>query len=196
MIAGYILSKGLSVMRATIFLPAFLLFAASAASAAPGNPLEGREPGLWEIQLEGGSPVAALMQGMQQTLQNMPAAQRQQMEKMLQGSGISPAMPTSVRQCLTPEMVAQDFQPYVADPSMQCTSTMEKTSSTEGAFSFSCQKDGETWKGKGRIFDAGPKSFKSDMTMEGTVKGRPVKMDMKHEARWIGPDCQGVKPLQ
>lgn len=166
-----------------------------ATGGAMGQSLDKQEPGLWEIRMSQGSPVAALMQGMQAALSNMPAAQREQIEQMMQGSGVSLSEPTVVRQCLTRETAARGFEPYAHDTEMKCRTTSRKISGDKGQFSFSCQNGDDKWKGQGRIWDATSKSYKSEMKMEGTVQGQSIKMDMAHDARWLGEDCQGIKPV-
>ncbi|NYT61800.1 DUF3617 domain-containing protein [Alcaligenaceae bacterium] len=178
-------------MRISALLLLPFVFSAGVASA---QLLENREPGLWEIKTNKGSPMAAMLEGVQDMLKSMPPAQRKQMEQMMQSKGVSVSEPTVVRQCLTPELIAREFQPYDNDPSMKCSNKVQKVSASEINFTFSCKNSSEKWNGDGRIWDATPKSYKSDMTMGGVVEGRPVKMSMSHEARWLGADCKGLKP--
>lgn len=163
--------------------------------AALSQTLVQREPGLWEIQVDKNSQAAATMQGLAALMSQMPAAQRQQMERSMKSSGLSATDPTLIKQCVTPEMAARGFVPYVDDPNMKCTTTTRSVSGTEAAFSFSCQSPQGAFKGTGRILDATPKTYRSDMTVEGAVAGMPMKMDVTHHARWVGKDCQGIRPI-
>lgn len=65
-----------------------------------------------------------------------------------------------------------------------------------GRFSFVCTNPEGDWTGQGRIENATARSFDSEATVQGKYKGQRVSLDMKHEARWIGPDCGTVKPGQ
>lgn len=155
-----------------------------------------RDPGLWEMRMNQGSPLAAMMQGMQGMLDSIPADQRKQMEAMMGKSGMSAAQPNVIKQCLTPEMAARDFEPYVDDdPDTKCKTTSKKLSKDSAEFTYTCTGPDGDWKGKGRIWDATSKGYKSEMLMEGKIEGKSVKMDMGHEGRWISADCQGVKPI-
>lgn len=175
----------------------FLTAAALCLAAGPAlsQTLVQREPGLWEIQVDKGSQVADAMKSMAKMLEQMPAAQRQQMEQMMKSSGLSSADPTVIKQCVTPEMAARGFVPYVDEPDMKCTTTTQNVSGTEGRFTFTCQSPQGTFKGNGRILDAAAKSYRSEMTAEGTVSGLPMKMNMSTQAHWLGKDCQGIKPI-
>lgn len=166
-----------------------------ATGVAFAHPLEKREPGLWEITTNQNTAVTAMMDGMQEILKNLPPAQRKQMEQMMQSKGVSMSDPTVIKQCLTPELIAREFQPYSNDPEMQCSSTAKDVSGSETKFNFSCSNGEEKWKGKGRVWDATPTRYKGEMTMEGMVEGRPINMSMTHEARWLGADCKGLKPV-
>lgn len=166
-----------------------------AAGPALSQTLVQREPGLWEIQVDKSSQVADAMRSMAKILELMPAAQRQQMEKMMKNSGVSSTDPTLIKQCVTPEMAARGFVPYVDEPDVKCTTTTQNVSGTEGKFTFTCQSPEGTFKGNGRVLDAKPKSYRSEMTAEGTVSGLPMKMDINTQAHWLGKDCQGIKPI-
>lgn len=174
----------------------FAVVAAMSIGTASADVLLKRDPGLWEIRMNQGSPVAAMMQSMQGMLDAIPADQRKQMEAMMGKSGVSISQPDVIKQCLTPEMVQRDFEPYVDDdPDTVCKTTNKKLSKNSAEFTYTCTGPDGDFKGKGRIWDASPKSYKSEMLMEGMVEGRPVKMDMGHEGRWVSADCQGIKPI-
>ncbi|MBP6018268.1 MAG: DUF3617 domain-containing protein [Burkholderiaceae bacterium] len=165
-------------------------------SMAAAQSLEQRTPGLWELRMDKGSAVSAVLDSMAGMMESLPPAQRKQMEEMLKGSGASMSQPDVIKQCLTPEMAARDFQPYTDDPDMTCTSTSKVISSSAAHLTFSCLSPEGKLVGQGDIWDASAKSYKSKMTMEGSVAGRPVKMDISHEGKWLGADCQGIKPIK
>lgn len=162
------------------------------AGAALSQTLVQREPGLWEIQVDKGSQAANVMRGLANMLSQLPAAQRQQMERTMKSSGVSSTDPTLVKQCVTPEMAARGFVPYVDDPNMKCTTA---SGSEGGRFTFSCQSPQGTFKGSGRILDATPQSYRAEMSVQGIVAGLPMNMDMTSQARWLGKDCQGIRPI-
>lgn len=155
---------------------------------ASAQKLQKRLPGLWEIQL-GESPLTAMMEAMQQSMAKLPAAQRKQMEEMMNSSGASLSKPGVIQQCVTAEMAERDFEMVNDDPNMQCTTSYKAVSSSEGNFTYNCQDDDGKLKGKGRIWDASSKHYKSEMTMQGLSDGTPRSMTISQTAQWMGPDC-------
>lgn len=185
---------GRCIVRRLLF-SSFLALSASLAPAAVSlaqTPLADREPGLWELRLVEGSRLASMALGMEQALKNLPESQRKQMQQMLGGAGV--ALPTVIRQCLTPEMARRDIKPQLAEHDIQCSELQWKEAAGTGQFSFVCTNPQGEWSGNGRIWDATPKHFMSEASVKGTYKGQPVEFDMKHEAKWLGSDCKGVKP--
>ena len=176
------------------FVPLALACSLVAGPSFAQNPFSEREPGLWEITMTKNTAMAAMMQGMQDAMKNMPEAQRKQMEQMMAGSGVNLAQPDIFRQCLTPEMAKREIEPTIDDPDMDCSDVKWSTSGQEGKFSMACSSPDGDWTVQGRIWDATVKSYQSEMTMQGTVDGRNVSIDMAHEAKWVGSDCEGVKP--
>lgn len=176
--------------RAGLFVACLSIAAATHAQ----EPLPERVPGLWELTMNRGSPMADMLQGMQEALAQMPEEQRKQMEQMLAQSGASLAQPDVVRQCLTAEEARREFEPVIDDADMKCSKIQWSGSGAEGRYSMTCTSPDGDWKVSGRIWDATPKSYKSEMTMEGVMEGQSMTMEISHEARWVGPDCQGLKP--
>ncbi|WP_368644338.1 DUF3617 family protein [Castellaniella ginsengisoli] len=137
-----------------------------------------------------------MLEGMQETLAQMPEAQRKQMEQMMAQSGASFTQPNVLRQCLTVEAAKGEFKPTVDDAGMQCSEVDWHGSRTEGRYSMNCTNADGEWKIDGRIWDATSKSYKSEMTLHGVVDNQPVSIEMSQAARWVGADCQGIQPLQ
>ena len=164
-------------------------------TATAQTPLANREPGLWELRLVDGSSLASLALGVEQAVRNLPEAQRRQMEKLL-GGGQSLKMPTVIQQCLTPELARSDMQALLAEHDIRCSELEWQESAGSGRFSFVCSNPEGDWTGEGRIHNATARSFNREATVQGKYKGQRVALDMKHEARWLGPDCGNVKPVQ
>ncbi len=163
---------------------------------ATSQTLAQREPGLWELRMDKGSAVSAVLDSMAGMMESLPPAQRKQMEEMMKSSGTSLSQPDVIKQCLTPEMAAREFQPYNDDPDMTCTTTSKVISSSAAHLTFSCLSPEGKLVGEGDVWDASAKSYKSKMSMQGSVAGRPVKMDISHEGKWLGSDCQGIQPIK
>lgn len=165
-----------------------------AAAAFAQTPLANREPGLWELRLVDGSRLASMALGMQQALKNLPESRRRQMEQLMGGAGIE--LPTVIRQCLTPDMARSDLKPQLAAHDIHCSELEWQEAGDSGRFSFVCSNPQGHWTGQGRIWDATAKHFMSEASVQGKYKGQQLAFDMKHEARWLGSDCQGVKPAR
>lgn len=176
-------------MRSTV-LALSLALTASFMPAAAQTPLANREPGLWEIRLVDGSNLASIALGAQQLLKNLPDAQRRQMEQLMGTKGVE--LPTVIRQCLTPEMAGGDLKTLLAGHDIQCSELDWQESAGAGRFSFVCANPQGDWTGQGRIWDATAKQFKSEANVQGKYRGQRVVLDMQHEARWVGPDCQAA----
>jgi hypothetical protein len=170
-------------------------FAAGAAVAASGpQVMAKREPGLWEIHMKQDSALNMVLQSMQEELAKMAPTQRQHMERSMKSMlGAQTSKPMVLKQCLTPEMAARELEPHV-DSDMECKNSTRVVSATEVYFSFTCQNPSGRFSGEGRAWDVSARSYHSELTMQGVVDGRPVKLDTAHTAKWIGEDCQGVKP--
>jgi len=168
-------------------------FLVLANGALAQKPFEHREPGLWELRLVDGSHLASIALGVQQALKNLPEGQRRQMEQLM-GSNLK--LPTVIQQCLTPEMARSDARSLLADQDIECSELQWQEAGGSGRFSFVCSNPQGDWTGQGRIWEATSRRFMSEANVQGKYQGQRVALDMKHEARWLGPDCQGVKPPQ
>lgn len=172
-------------------LAGVLAFFVAHASVAQ-TPLANREPGLWEIRMVDGSNLASIALGAQQVLKNLPEAQRRQVEQLMGGTKVQ--LPTVTQQCLTSEMARSDIKSQLAAHDIDCSELEWEEAGGSGRFSFVCTNPQGDWTGQGHIWDATAKSFKSEASVQGKYQGQRVSLDMKHEARWLGADCKGVKP--
>jgi hypothetical protein len=151
-----------------------------------------RKPGLWEVQTKN---TVAGMPNMEEMMAQVPAAQRAQMEQMMKQQGMAMGGPPgSLRYCLTAERAAKEAVP-ASDPNMRCDNKMGKRTDTEVRFSFTCTaKDGSAITGEGRAHDITPERYAMDLDMKTMREGRPMQMRVEQKGRWLGADCQGVKP--
>ena len=151
------------------------------------------KPGLWEMkqihQVVDGRDMAAQMAAanakMEQAMANMTPAQRKQMEAMRASQG----MPGRV--CVSPAMAAQD-KPMV-DPEGHCEPAKMTHSGAKTSFEFHCASNGRTQVGKGETTVSGDTvTTLMDMTM--TDAQGSHSMHSESQMRYLGPDCQGIKP--
>ena len=141
--------------------------------------------GTWEMVMSGSMVNAAdaQMARMQKELANMPPAQREMFEKMIQGQLQKMSKPRL--QCVDKPAGLKDIARKMLESESGCKSTMKVLSASKGAFTTQC--DGMTQ--KGTITLKGSKSVSVDMVM--TPDGEaPQTMTMS--GRWLRSGCNGV----
>ena len=177
-------------MLATLLTIVAVMPAAHAASLT--------KPGLWEVhvikQVMDGKDVAAQMAAaqarMQEQLAKMTPAQRQQMEQMMGGQKVSER--GVQRLCISPAMAAQDKP--VMQAASKCEPVKHERSGNRVTFELNCTTDGHTTVGKGEsVMDGDTVTSRMDMTIT-DARGRHT-MQTESQMKYLGSDCQGVKPM-
>lgn len=182
-------------MRKVLAIP-LLTIGALAVAAAPayGKTLPQREAGLWEIKIDRDSDLGSLTQEIEAMLEQVPAEHREQMKEMMQQSDLGPSGKTTLQECITPEMAAEELSLPLDDPDAECTHKLDVVSSSEAKFTFSCKSSDGNWDGEGRVWDWTPKSHQGQFLVKGQFDGHDVTMDIKQQARWLDSDCGDVLP--
>jgi len=154
---------------------------------------QGLKAGLWEMkpihQVMDGRDMTAQMAAaqakMQQQMANMPPAQRAQIEGMMSGQG------GTMRVCVSEAMAAKG-KPMV-DRDGRCEPATVHRSGDKTTFEFNCTTERGTRTGKGESIVSGDTiTTKMDMSMT-DAKGAHT-MQSETQMKYLGPDCQGVKP--
>lgn len=154
--------------------------------------------GLWEVkpisQIIDGRDMAAQMASaqarMQQSMAKMPLEQRQRMQALMGKQGAS--VDGGARICVSPAMAARD-KPMV-DPEGKCEPAKVSRSGNTSSFEFNCTTDGRTMVGKGETTTSGD-TLTTRMEMATTdAQGRHT-MKSETQMKYLGADCQGVKPI-
>ena len=165
-----------------------VLITVSSTAFAQGS---GLKAGLWEMKViqqvmdgrDTNAQMAAAQAQMQQRMASMPPAQRSQMEAMMGNQG--------TRVCISPAMAAKN-KPMV-DREGRCEPATVNHSGDKTTFEFSCTSDQGTRVGKGESIVSGDTvTTRVDMTMT-DAKGRHT-MQSETQMKYLGPDCQGVRP--
>jgi hypothetical protein len=175
--------------RLTMAYPAMLL--ACASSLAQPTKMQ---PGLWEQQVSMKSTsgqMEAQMAQMQQQLASMPPEQRRMLEDMMarQGAGMG-AKPNTVRLCISPEQAERS---EVAQHDGHCRQEVLQRSGNTLRYRFSCTGDQPT-SGEGEYTLASPTRYSGRSTVLMQVHGKPEKLDMTTNGRWVAADCGAIKP--
>ncbi len=159
------------------------------------------KPGLWEIktirQIMDGRDMSAQMNSamsqMEEAMAQMSPDQRKKMEAMMGGQGM-PAKSKAgggIRICMSPAMAAMD-KPMV-DPEGRCEPTKFNRSGNKSSFEFNCKINGGTTVGKGESTVSGDMvATRMDMTTT-DAQGRHT-MQNETQMKYLGSDCQGIKP--
>jgi len=174
-------------------LTAFAVAAALACGAGSALAQPKRNAGLWEVQNKVDMPG---MPSMDEMMKQVPPEQRAMMEQMMKQRGVAMgSAPNTFRYCLSKKAAERDVVPP-NDPDMQCSHKLSQSSASEAKFSFSCKrKDGSTAEGEGRAYDLTPSSYASEMTMRTQQQGQAMTMKSSQKGKWLGADCQGLKPI-
>ena len=155
------------------------------------------KPGLWEFTTQvsgGGGKMTDAMAQAQKQMESMPPDQRKMMQDMMAKQGVQ--MGTSagggmaIKVCMTQEMVERN---EVSSHQGDCTHTNSPRIGNTLKFSYVCSKPPSS--GEGQVTFTSPEAYTTKMTNTTTIQGRPEKMDMQNNARWLGSNCGSVKPL-
>ena len=161
------------------------------------------KPGLWEAKqismvVDGrdmNAQMAAAQVQMQQEMAKLSPSERKQMEEMMKKSqGMHPqnAVGGNTRICISPEMAAKDKP--VFNHENGCEPTKISRSGNKTNFEINCTKNGRTTTGKGESISTNDTvTTRSDMTIT-DARGRST-MQMEMQMKYLGSDCQGVKPV-
>lgn len=181
----------------TAHLPALCLMALGlpAASTALAQPAK-MQPGLWEqsVTMKSASgQMEAQMAQMQQQMASMPPEQRKMVEDMVarQGVGMGAAgKPHTVRLCISPEQAERQD---VAQHDGNCKQELLQRSGSTLRYRFACTGENAAT-GEGEYTLASPTSYSGKASVLMQVKGKPEKMDMTTNGRWVSADCGTIKP--
>jgi hypothetical protein len=168
-------------------LPAILLIFAAAHAGA-----QSMKPGQWELNSKMKSANVEVDQAMTAALQqlnNLPPAQRQQMEQMMAQNGAT--MPrlagdggVVMSACITPEMAARHELP--TGQQGQCSSHTQQVSGGLNV-SFSCTNPPSS--GQGQVRFRGDTGFTMNMNVTTSARGTPEQMTVETSGHWLGPNC-------
>jgi hypothetical protein len=186
-------------MTSTPRFPALLAAALAAGLAGLPASAQTLKPGLWDMtsKMSSSDPqVQAAMQQMQQQMANMPAAQRQAMEKAMRQHGVQmdfgPNGAMHTKTCMTREMVERQEWPVHQG---QCTQKTTQLSPSRVKVAFSCTKpevsgesdvtvDSSTHYRAHAIFTASPGQ---------NAPAQHTQADI--DATWLSADCGSVRPI-
>ncbi|MDM4765615.1 DUF3617 domain-containing protein [Pelomonas sp. SE-A7] len=151
---------------------------------------QGMKPGLWEMSQKPQLDPAqqAKMEQAQKAMANMPAEQRQMMEKMMGQRGMQMGMANgviSIKTCISKEQAEKHEMP-VQDQG-RCKHEVKRDGKTVRTH-FVCTDPAS--EGDGEFTFDSPEHYTSKLA----IKRGDKAMSMSGEARWLGSDCGDIKP--
>lgn len=153
-------------------------------------------PGLWEysIAMKPGGAQADALARMQEQLARMPPDKRKQMDEMLQRQGLAaggaPGQPVTTKVCITPEQAARD---EVTQPDSNCKQLSKDRQGNTMRFTFACTGERQAT-GEGEYTFVSDKQHQGKVIVNTMVRGKPERMEMAHQGRWLATNCGDVKP--
>ena len=174
----------------------FLAAAVLAACSLGASAQQSMKPGLWEISNKmGGSPeMDQAMAKMQAQMASMPPEQRKMMQDMMAKQGVSMgaggAGGMTAKVCMTREMVERKEFPQQHGDCKQTTSPM--TGNTM-KFSYVCTQPPSS--GEGQVTFVSSEAYTMHMDITSSARGKPEKMTMDANGKFLSSDCGAIKPI-
>lgn len=178
-----------------------LIVAAMLAGWSFGAGAQTLKPGLWEVSNNMKTSSGEMEKGMAQMQAQMAAMtpeQRKMMEGMMAKQGVGMASGAGaggpgamlLKMCITKEMAERN---EIGSREGDCKSSYSPRTGNTMKVSFTCANPPSS--GQGEFTFLGPEAYRSKMTMTSTRQGKPEKMDMDGQRKWLSADCGSVKPL-
>lgn len=153
------------------------------------------EPGLWELRHEVRMPdrpdMEAAMAQMREQMKNLPPEARKMMEQQMSGMGVGLGRDGAIRNCVSPEEAKGDVI-REGEERDGCTYTKVSRSGNVWRGSVAC-KDPQS-QGEFTVTLHDSKHYTMEARMTGQDQGRPTRMEMKVDARFISADCGKLAP--
>ena len=173
-----------------------LLLTLALATSALSVSAQTMKPGLWEMKNKMTTSSGEMEKAMalaQKEMAKMPADQRKMMEDMLAQQGMKMDVgtgATSIKVCMTPEMVARD---EVAVQEGDCKQTLLPRVGNTMKFTLVCTEPPST--GEGQITFVSAEAYTMKMQVKTPVKGKTETMALESSAQFLSKNCGAIKPM-
>ena len=153
--------------------------------------------GLWESKVikhvvdgkDMAATTAEMMAKYQQAMAKMPPEQRAAMQAHMP---VAAGSPGTARLCISPAMAANHGA--LAESHSHCPPASLTTIGNKTTFTFNCTHDGRTTVGTGERIMTGD-TISGHVNMKVTDSQGTHNMEMESQMRYLGADCQGIKPI-
>ena len=165
--------------------------------AAAGAQAQNMKPGLWEVkqQPQLDPKRQAQLEKAQQQMAAMPAEQRKMMEEMMAKRGVSMDFGgggvITVKMCVSEEQAKRNEPPIAGRGN--CTHDVQH-SGNQIHTKFSCADPASEGTSDVTLRPGGD-GFTAKTHITHTRDGKTDSIDASSEARWLGADCGGLKPM-
>lgn len=150
-------------------------------------------PGLWEIKVEqthADGDIAKQLDEARRQLASMPPEARAMMAQMLSQQGLSLDSDggVTVRVCITPDAAERAGVPPHDE---NCDYEILERSADRLRARIQCRDEGRT-RGEGEVRFEGDRAYRGSFDIESRIDGKPMRMKMAQQARWLREDCTGA----
>lgn len=148
------------------------------------------DPGLWELKNDVRMPdrpeFAAQMAQMREQMKNLPPEARKMMEQQMAGMGVALGGDGAIRRCVSPEEAKSDVirEGYTED---NCTYTQVSRSGNVWRGTLMCTNPQSQGEFMVTLHDS--RHYTMEARMTGQDEGRPTRMEMTVDARFVSADC-------
>lgn len=170
-----------------------MLVAAAWCMAAMPAHAQRTAPGLWEIKIEqthADGEIAKQLAEAKRQLASMPPEARAMMAQMLsqQGLSLDDNGGVTVRICMTPEDAERAGIPQHHE---DCDYEILERGADRLRARIQCRDEGRT-RGEGEVRFEGDRAYRGSFDVESRMDGKPMRMKMTQQARWLAEDCSGA----
>jgi hypothetical protein len=151
------------------------------------------QPGLWEQTqtLKGGGAMSEALAKAQTQMAAMPPERRKMMEEMMARQGVSVGgTANSVRVCISAAQADSGEMPRLNG---RCVHQITQRTDNSMHFSFTCAGTPPS-SGEGDFTFLSPTAYSGQMIMNSVVNGKPERVEMSQQGRFIGADCGALQP--
>lgn len=168
-------------------LAATLALCALSAAAQNRPPIK---PGLWEVK------QTREMDGQKapdigEHLKQMPPEMRKRVEEQMRQSGVDMGDGGVMKLCMTADTLARDDW---ASGQASCKTEVLSRSASAWKWRSSCSQPPTTAEGETRF--QGDAAYTTVVDMTSQQQGKPQKMHMEMQGKWLGASCGDLKPFK
>lgn len=148
--------------------------------------------GLWEVTTH--PQMSGTLQMPEEQLQKMAPEERARVEAALQAATQNASQEHVIRECLTPEQRAKGFDLGNEGPS--CKTSVIRNTSSELQVRRECTANSDVRTTTEHFRMSGTRRMSGTVDAAMQQNGKPVRMHMTIEGRWLSADCGAIKDAQ